>query len=210
MSFLLRFCLSCLMVHLLPGPASGQEFHVELNAENRVRFVSDAPLEDFEGITTLIDGFVFLAGDGLAGATDLAASEFHFEVDLASLDTGLGLRNRHMRENYLETDRFPFASFSGRVLELSDGKEGVLLAKAGGVLTIHGVSRTREIDCRIGSARLPGEAGVQKGLRVDCAFPVALPDHDVPIPKLMFMKINEIVELDIRLSLIRVGGGGKR
>ncbi|MBK9304990.1 MAG: YceI family protein [bacterium] len=40
------------------------------------------------------------------------------DVDLAALDTGIGLRNRHMRENHLETDRFPQAVFRGaRILK---------------------------------------------------------------------------------------------
>jgi len=186
----------------------GQEYQVDLTGENQVRFISDAPFEDFEGITRRVDGFVFLAGEGLAGVTDLSHSEFHFEVDLASLDTGLGLRNRHMRENYLETERFPFASFSGRVLELAEIGEGVLLAKAGGTFTIHGVSRPREIDCRVSSAELAQSATGQGGLRVECAFQVALSDHDIPIPKLMFMKISDVVELDLRFSLFPVGKGG--
>jgi len=149
-----RLRLICLAFLACPVAGMGQEYQIDLTGENQVRFISDAPLEDFEGVTTRIDGFVFLAGEGLAGVTDLSHSDFHFEVDLASLDTGLGLRNRHMRDNYLKTDRFPFASFTGRVVELSKGEEGVFLAKAGGDLTIHGVSRPREIDCRIFSGVL--------------------------------------------------------
>ena len=208
MSFLIRSCLFCFAVFPYPVTGSSQEYHIDLTGENQVRFVSDAPLEDFQGVTTRIDGFVFLAGEGLAGVTDLSLSEFHFEVDLASLDTGLGLRNRHMRENYLETGRFPFASFSGRILELREREGRVFLVKAGGDLNIHGVARTREIDCRISVGERAHPADGQGGLRVECAFQVALSDHDIPIPKLMFMKINDIVELDLGFSLVPVGKRG--
>ena len=181
-----------------PG-LEAQEYQVALDRENRVRFVSDAPLEDFEGITHRMDGFLFLAGEGLEGETDLEASEFYFEVDLASLDTGMGLRNRHMRENYLETDDFPFASFRGRVAALQPEAPGRYRALTRGVFTIHGVAREREIQ---GTAESQAEI-----LRVRCAFQVILSDHDIPIPKLMFMKIDEVMELDLDFYLSPVSAG---
>ncbi len=184
------------------GPASAQEYQVDLQRKNRVRFVSDAPLEDFEGVTERIDGFLFLEGEGLGGETDLTASEFYFEVDLASLDTGIGLRNRHMRDNYLETEEYPFAAFSGRVVELVEASAGTYRARSRGTFSVHGVGREREIECD----------GVpdQGGLRVRCAFQVVLSDHDIPIPRLMFMKINEVMELDLDFFLSPAGGGEGR
>ncbi len=187
------------------GPASdvaGQEYQVDLGQENRVRFVSDAPLEDFEGVTHRIDGFLFLSGEGLGGETDLATSEFFFEVDLASLDTGIGLRNRHMRNNYLETEEFPFTSFAGRVTSLEGDGPGSYRIVTRGTLAIHGIEREREIQCTAVSR--------EARLRVRCAFQVTLSDHDVPIPKLMFMKIDEVMELDLDFFLSRTSGERER
>jgi len=177
---------------------AGQEYQVDLSQENRVRFISDAPLEDFEGITHRIDGFLFLSGEGLGGETDLATSEFFFEVDLASLDTGIGLRNRHMRNNYLETEEFPFTSFTGRIVRLEEHGPGSYRVLTRGTLAIHGIEREREIEC----------TAVSQGarLRVRCAFQVTLSDHDIPIPKLMFMKIDEVMELDLDFFLSRTSG----
>ncbi len=187
---------------LNPPGAEGQEYHIELERENKVRFVSDAPLEDFEGVTSRIDGFLFLSGEGLGGETDLGSSEFYFEVDLADLDTGIGLRNRHMRENYLETDRFPYASYEGRVTRLEEESPGFFRARTRGTFSVHGVERAREVDC---SAATTGQ-----GLRVRCAFQVTLSDHDIPIPKLMFMKIDEVMEVDLEFFLSPAGGGEGR
>ncbi len=181
---------------------AAQQFQVDLSRENRVRFTSDAPLEDFEGVTGRMDGFVVLEGEGLGGATRLEASEFYFEVDLASLDTGIGLRNRHMRENYLETKRFPFAVFKGRVAALNPAPDGGYGVVARGGLTIHGVERAREIECRV-SAAGSGGGGGSSTLRVGCAFSVALSDHAIPIPKLMFMKINELMQVELDFHLVR-------
>ena len=180
-------------VLLPPADAAGQGYQVDLGRENRVRFVSNAPLEDFEGVTDRIDGFLFFSGEGLGGETELAASEFYFEVDLASLDTGIGLRNRHMRNRYLETDEFPFASFTGRVAHLDEDGPGRYRAVTRGTLAIHGVEREREIECTALS--------LEVHLRLRCAFQVILSDHDIPIPKLMFMKIDEVMKLELDFFL---------
>jgi polyisoprenoid-binding protein YceI len=188
---------------LSPPLAEAQTYHVDLARENRVRFVSDAPLEDFEGVTGRIDGFVYLGGEGLRAGTDLGASEFHFEVDLASLDTGIGLRNRHMRERYLETDRFPFAAFTGRITFLERVSPGSFRVVAAGDLSIHGVDRGREVECGVG----PVNSGSHEleDLRVRCSFTVALSDHGIPIPRFLFMRINEVMELDLDFYLTLSG-----
>jgi polyisoprenoid-binding protein YceI len=185
---------------LLPVHSEAQTYHVDLARENRVRFLSDAPLEDFEGVTDRIDGFVYLDGEGLGGDTDLGVSEFHFEVDLASLDTGIGLRNRHMRDRYLETKSFPFAVYAGRIKSLDPASAEGFRAVATGDLSIHGVERRREIECRVDPVGVASSPGMD-ALRVRCSFTVALPDHDIPIPRLMFMRIDEVMELDLDFYL---------
>jgi len=185
-----------------PNPIAAQEYQVALGRENRVRFLSDAPLEDFEGTSEKIDGFLFLSGEGFGGETDLGQSEFYFEVDLTSLDTGIGLRNRHMRDRYLETDNFPYASFAGRVVHLEGDASGGFRAVTEGVFTVHGVEQNREIVC--------GAEGDGEDLRVRCTFQVILSDHGIPIPKLMFMKIDEVMELDLDFFLTSAGGGEGR
>ena len=80
-----------------------KEYNVDKSAKNIVKFISDAPMEDFEGITDKIDGY--LINDDIS---NLKNSEFYFEVDLNSVKTGIALRDRHMREDYLNTAK-PFA-----------------------------------------------------------------------------------------------------
>jgi len=49
----------------LPIGAAGQEFHVDLDADNEVRFTSQAPIEEVVGITDRSDGYVLLNGPRL-------------------------------------------------------------------------------------------------------------------------------------------------
>ena len=48
-----------------------------------------------------------LSGSVTAGAGDSQAFDGSLAVDLRTLDTGIGLRNEHLRENYLEVDKGP-------------------------------------------------------------------------------------------------------
>ena len=84
------------------------EYQVDHSRENVVKFISHAPMDDFEGVTDKIDGYIYWEGDNLLNKSDM-----YFEVDLNSIDTGIGLRNRHMRDNYLETDQYPYTHFKG-------------------------------------------------------------------------------------------------
>jgi polyisoprenoid-binding protein YceI len=176
----------------LPLAVVGQEYHVDLGRENEVRFLSDAPIEDFDGVTDRIDGYLVLPRDEVGNA-DLSATEFYFEVDLASLDTGIGLRNRHMRDNYLETEKFPYAKYTGRIEHLQEEEDGRFSSRIAGVFSVHGVERQRVIECS-------GEL-VAQSVRVSCEFEVRLTDHDISVPRLMFLKINEVIDVHIDFFL---------
>ncbi len=196
-----RLSVAFLFAVVAPSWLAGQEYHVDVEQENLVRFVSDAPIEDFDGVTQRIDGFLVLP-QGNLGVTELSASEFYFEVDIASLDTGIGLRNRHMRDNYLETDEFPYATFAGRVVRIDEEPSGRFRALTKGVFAVHGVEREREVECTADRAG--------RSLRISCAFQVKLSDHNIPIPRLMFLKINEVMELELDFFLAPAGGGERR
>ena len=192
--------LGAVLILLLSCQGGGaQEYQVDLTRENQVSFLSDAPLEDFEGVTDRVDGFVFLEGEGLVGGTDLAVSEFFFEVDLASLDTGLGLRNRHMRENYLETDKYPLTTYAATVEAVRSAGNGGLLITARGTMNLHGVERELDLGCEVTSNH--------ELYRASCSFEVLLSDYDIKIPSLMFMKISDAISIELVFFLSRAESG---
>lgn len=164
------------------------EFQVDKSRENLVKFISHAPMDDFEGITDKIDGYLLFDPENPAGD-----SEMYFEVDLNSIDTGIGLRNRHMRENYLETEQFPFTHFTGKVVEAETAAGGVLKLKAAGKMFIHGVERETKVDGTL--------EPVDGGYRVQTAFVVKLTDYKIKVPRLMFFKINENMQLELNFFL---------
>ncbi|RMH65212.1 MAG: YceI family protein [Calditrichaeota bacterium] len=174
----------------LPLPAG--ELQVDTSRANTVRFTSRAPLESFEGITRYIDGYIYWPGDDIT-----RHSELYFEVDLNTIDTGIGMRNRHMRDNYLETDKYPFTHFTGKITRVEDSTDTIGFVFAEGELFIHGVARFLRVRARIDKA--PGL------WHVHCDFPFRLSDYDIDIPKVMFLKINNTMRMNLDFYLKKVG-----
>ena len=99
------FFLACGLSACTPMGSASQEYHVDLDADNEVRFVSQAPIEEVVGVTDRIDGYVLLDGPRLEEGSATEGTQLYLEVDLGSLDTGLGLRNRHMRDTTISRSR---------------------------------------------------------------------------------------------------------
>jgi polyisoprenoid-binding protein YceI len=170
------------IILLMAGVVFCGEYQVDKDKKNMVKFISDAPIEDIEGITDRIDGYLYWEGSDYTNN-----SEIYLEVDLNSLDTGIGLRNRHMRENYLETDRFPITHFKGKVINGAASNDSTVSIEAEGVIFIHGVEKPINVK---GSLIKKGN-----GFRIKTNFEVKLSDFQVEIPSIMFYKIDEIMDL---------------
>lgn len=168
------------LLQILPAT----EYHVYKTEENLVKFISDAPIEDFEGITHKIDGYLYWEGDSMT-----KKSEVYFEVDLNSLDTGIGLRNRHMRENYLETDKYPLTYFRGVLVSVDTLDQNRNTVIVDGTMFIHGVEHQKQVEGIL----------VREGrrLRIRTEFDVKLSDYDIKIPSIMFYKIDETMKLEL-------------
>lgn len=174
---------------LYPRPTQAAEYHVDTALTREARFISRAPIEDFEGSTRQIDGYAFWKGDSVVVGGEFKGSEIYFEVPLASLRTGIDLRDRHMRENYLHTDRFPYVTYTGRIDGVERGGGDTLKVNTSGVVELHGKKKDYRIACNV----LP-----KKGTyHVAADFEIRLPDFDIDVPSLMFMKISEIIQVKV-------------
>jgi len=170
----------------VPDCAVALEFLVHAGRENKVAFISKASMETFEGKTNRLEGRI------VVNPADLGDSiTVHFEVDMASLDTGLPMRNKHMRENHLETAKYPKAIFDGAAVR---GPTGAALepgkAKAfdvEGTFTLHGVGRRLRIN--VYATYVPQPKGDR--ISFQTAFPVLLADYQISRPQFLFLKLAE-------------------
>lgn len=187
----MRRVLMVLAAALAPMPAVAAEFAVQPGGENKVVFVSKAPIETFEGRTNRMQGRIVVDPSGVTDSITV-----HLEVDLASLDTGIAKRNKHMRENHLETAKYPRAVFDGATIEspvgakLEGGKPQSFDVE--GTFTLHGVSRRLRIKADVSYAP-------QGRLTFRTTFPVSLPDYAIRRPEFLFMKLAET-------QIVRING----
>ena len=128
-------------------------------------------------------------------------------VDLSMLDTGIGLRNEHLRSSYLELDRGPafrHAVLSGIVLdEPPPAGNRRHETEFSGTLTLHGVQRVVE-----------GEAELRRRdsrMQVEARFSLSLDAFDIPPPRYLGIGVRDAIEVTVRFDAARnetSSGGG--
>ena len=121
-------------------------------------------------------------------------------VDLATFDTGIDLRDSHLRNNYLEVARgpdFQQAVLSSIVLDdpLPDGG-GRHETAFSATLSLHGVQSTVA-----GEAELTRRDG---RIEVRATFPVSLEEFDIPPPRYLGVGVRDTVEITV--SFDAMGG----
>ncbi len=178
-------------------PQAGAPTHVRV-ASGRITATCRLTLGgSFEAASDALEGQLSIApdGDGTTSGT--------LRIPLETFDTGIGLRNTHMRENYLETGKGPdFAHATLTQIVLA--QPGV--AASGGRtsfearLLLHGVTQ----DVR-GTARVERTGD---GARVEATFPVSLSAHGVPEPRYLGIGVRD--ELEVRVTATFMPGGGSR
>ena len=137
-----------------------------------VSFTSNAELEVIKASSKKVLGVV-----------DPATNQFAFSISVRSFEGfNSELQREHFNENYFESEKFPKATFVGKIIEQVDlTKEGTYEVRAKGELTIHGETQSRIIKVKIVVAR--------ETATVDSEFTVPLADHDIRIPKIVNQKI---------------------
>jgi polyisoprenoid-binding protein YceI len=169
--------------------AHSAEYVVKAGDPNQVVFTSKATAETFQGKTTQLSGRIVV--DPAAVGDSILV---HLEVDLASLDTGIGKRNKDMREDYLETDKYPKAVFEGASVLNPKGaalEAGRAIAfECEGDFTIHGVTRRMRVTVDV----TPRDA---RTLAFKTSFKVTLAEHKIVRPKFLFMKLGDVQEVAV-------------
>lgn len=162
------------------------EYHVQKSDKNLIKFISKAPIEDFEGVTSKIDGYLKFEN------SDISNGELYFEVDLRKLDTDNGLRDRHMRENYLHTDKYPYASYTGKITKTTKKDDNTYEVESVGKFKVHGIEKEITIKATVTLGDKPS---------VKSKFSISLKDHNIEVPSLMFQKISEMIKLEVEFLL---------
>jgi polyisoprenoid-binding protein YceI len=162
---------------LMPAHAQ-QKYTVQ---HGQIHFTSDAELELINASSAQVRGLL-----------DPANNQFAFTIDVKTFKGfNSELQREHFNEKYMETERYPKASFSGKIIEQVDfSKPGVHEVRAKGELDIHGVKQTRIIKSKL--------TVTVEGIRIEAKFMVPLADHNITIPTVVSQKIA--TEIDVELA----------
>lgn len=171
------------------------EWQVDKKAEgNQVKFTSEVAGFSFEGTTDKIDGFIYWEGEELFAEKD----QLLFEVELNSLDTGIGKRDRDMRK-VLGTDKWPKAVFRGEIVHHAplDSTVTAYRVRARGRMSLHGVEREMEV---------PATLILEEGRsRILSSFTLRLEDFKIEAPSLVaFIKVNQEIAIAVSFTMKHV------
>lgn len=174
--------LTILLLSLFFANAEAQTYQTE---NGTAVFYSQVPLHEFSGTSQHLHGLI-----------NLNENIVDFYLDLETLETGIGKRDRDMRQT-LETNTYPFAEFYGKLgTEFNPALSQAQNITAIGTFTIHGIERDIEVE---GSLQ-----ATEDGLLLKANWILRLEDYEITPPKLLFIKVDQEQKIEIEALLIPV------
>lgn len=178
-----NYFFACLLF-ILFAPGLGFAQNKLSIKKSSMTFTSDAELE-----------VITAKSDKVQGLIDPATNTFAFFVDVSTFHGfNSRLQREHFNEKYMESDKFPRARFSGKIIEPIDfGANGSYDVRAKGELEIHGQKQTRIIKARV--------IIDNQVLQIESVFYVPLTDHNISIPSIVSQKIATEIEVQFTATL---------
>jgi hypothetical protein len=150
----------------------------------QMAFTSDAELE-----------LISASSDKVQGLIDPVSNQFAFTVDVNTFrGFNSELQRQHFNEKYMESERYPKARFSGKIIEPIDfSTDQSYEVRAKGELDIHGQRQTRIIKTKV---------TIKDGIvYLTSNFFVPLSDHNISIPSIVSQKIATEIEINFQATM---------
>ncbi|MBK8956452.1 MAG: YceI family protein [Saprospiraceae bacterium] len=149
-----------------------------------IRFNSPSKAEKIEGVNTTATTVL-----------DLSSGKLEFAALVNAFVFEKALMQEHFNENYLESSKFPKASFKGSLTDqqsLDFSKPGTYKTQVRGELTMHGVTK---------SIAAPVEFIVDaKGIHALCSFEVKCSDFSIEIPAVVKNTVSNNVTIKVKVD----------
>ncbi|GAA4005771.1 hypothetical protein GCM10022408_16910 [Hymenobacter fastidiosus] len=149
-----------------------------------ISFFAGTPLEDIDARNAQV-----------AAVLDLSSGQLAFTVPMKAFQFRRTLMQEHFNENYVESEKYPRATFTGKVLNFQPAlvqQTGPQPVQVEGELTIHGVKRRVQV---------PGTLELKNNqLLVRSKFIVAPADYNIEIPALVRDNIAKTIAVTVALT----------
>lgn len=171
------------MLLMLTMTVSAQKFK---NSSSKISFLSDAPLED-----------IYAESKKSTSVLDATTKKFVVVMKTNTFVFKNPMMQEHFNEDYMESDKFPKATLSGDIIgDFDVTKDGSYDVTVKGKLTIHGVTKDREIK---------GKIIVKDGkVSVEANFAIKVADHGIKIPSMKVKNIAEVVEVTVSIEYKKI------
>jgi polyisoprenoid-binding protein YceI len=197
--YLIIAMILSLAANAMPQTQSKSFYADTSKKKNIVMFTSKAPLETIVGTTAEIIGYVEVNPADLS-----SGAKARFEVDLASLKTGIERRDADMRGQFLETAKYPKAVFEMTKIQkagantLDDQKPLELMVD--GNFTVHGITKAISIPLTVTfmkesddtKTRLPGDL-----IHIEGTWNILLSEYNIPRPQFLILKVDDKQKVNI-------------
>ncbi len=192
--------VALLALVLITVPAWAGKFETgKQESGNNVKFEVSAPLETIIGNTAVVSGYFDFDPNNVK-----ASKGARFEVDVASFDSGIALRDEHFRDKYLHTKKHPKAVFTlGKIISASRNK-----VKSGesadleieGTLDLHGVKKKERVKATVTYVKgskatknmLPGNI-----VAINANFRIKLADYNIERPEMLVLRLGDEVDINM-------------
>ncbi|MDX1350757.1 MAG: YceI family protein [Putridiphycobacter sp.] len=164
----------------------GQKY---LTQTGQINFYSFAEKEDITAVNNQVSSVLNTENGELAFS--LLMKAFSFEK---------ALMQEHFNEKYVESDKYPKATFKGSIIDFDAAKitDKATTVKVQGKLTIHGV--TKDITTT-GTLQKTSSGNII----AKASFIINLDDYNIAIPSAVKNKVSNKIEIKVNLEYEKMG-----
>ncbi|MCX7986775.1 MAG: YceI family protein [Bacteroidales bacterium] len=155
-----------------------------ITLEGNISFFSSTPFEDIKAENKKVIAIL-----------DIQTGEVAVSCIMKSFRFERALMEEHFNENYVESDKYPKATFKGKIVNLNvlKNKNIEQETEVEGIMNIHGVDQPFRTKIRI----TPSDAQIT----VKSEFEVSPADYNIKIPQIVRTKIAEKIQVKVDLTL---------
>lgn len=186
-----RFFMMVLLLTSIIGSTTAQSKY--FTRTGTVIFDAEGKLDDIEEIKA--------KNTAATCVLDAATGNMEWAVTMNKFSFANSLMQKHFNENYVESEKYPKATFKGKINDISKvnfDKDGTYPVAVSGIMNLHGVSK---------EVNVKGTITVEKGkILSSSSFEIMLKDYKIDIPTVVFMKVADSAKVTVSATLEVLNG----
>lgn len=153
----------------------------QFTKNGKISFFSKTSMENIEAVNNQV-----------VSVLDTKSGVIQFSVQVKGFIFKKGMMQEHFNEDYMESDKYPKATFKGTIADISKvnfAKDGNYTVSVSGNLSLHGVTN---------KVTVPGTIKIAGGkIEATATFNVLVADYKINIPKVVQNNISKTIEIKV-------------